>query len=322
MKRVFLSLLCCLTIQLTTAQVNTSKVTVNYQNPLSQTTDLELTINEYVDLELSVVGGRGEFIKLLMKQELMPGSHRIPVVVSDIPTGDYMLKVAYGSSSFLQPFNVEHLQVNPVAGMPTPSNPPLSYGVSETSTTQRAINPSKARSNDQVSYYSTQNNGQTVYGTAPVGTIIESTTTTTSSTVNGAATKSRGQVNNNQTFDAMYDGGGNLIVYGVDAPQTNGNQSTTSSSINLSTTTKVPKVEFLNPVRSGNTIRITLDNMQDIELRLVDNNGKFIKLLMKQELMKGMHDIPVIVSDIPAGIYLLEIMTNGQKDIKSFQVVH
>ncbi len=318
MKHFILTVVCCLLLSAVYAQVGENTVIVKYQNPINQTTDLELEVKELVDLELALYGGRGEFVKLLMKQELMAGTHQIPVVVSDVPAGDYMLMIQYGSFQKQTPFNVEHLSVNPLAEMPAKKKGiGVDYGVSETTTSKPAVTPL----NEPI--LTGNVSGQPLDKPVPYG--ISETTTAWNTKVS----KSRsGDLSTKKNYETMPDGGGNTIVYGIDAPSGTTAKRPTTLGVPSSTPTVVgasknaPKVEFLNPVRSGNNIRITLDNMQDIELRLVDNNGKFIKLLMKQELMKGMHDIPVIVSDIPQGIYLLEIMANGEKEIKSLQVVH
>ncbi len=81
-------------------------------------------------------------------------------------------------------------------------------------------------------------------------------------------------------------------------------------------------LEVASPIFSGESVKLTADRPASVELTLVDKEGKFVKLLLKVMLRAGQHELPVVVSDVPAGEYLLQMDADGKQDRIPVEVMH
>lgn len=196
-------------------------VKLDYPQPVKLGDQLQLTIKDLTNVQLTVTTLEGKFIKLLLNQELMAGQHKIPVVISDIPNGDYLLEVKTNEKMTTRPFQVNY-------------QPPVINSIEQTISSSR---------------------------------------------------QSLGLDNQ-------------IVRPGV-------------------------KLEFPNPLSSGKNIILQIDKMTDIELTIVTKeDNKFIKLLMHQELMPGQHEVPVVVSDIPSGSYLLQLDLDEESITRNLAIKH
>jgi len=67
---------------------------------------------------------------------------------------------------------------------------------------------------------------------------------------------------------------------------------------------------FPNPARDYVSVNIAADTSTDIEVRFIDNKGK--TRVQQKTVGKGNMVFQLYLSDIPPGIYYVEVIKNGQ----------
>jgi len=70
---------------------------------------------------------------------------------------------------------------------------------------------------------------------------------------------------------------------------------------------------FPNPCTSDCSIQFSLDRSAQIIIRLFDNSGKEVKLLLNQPINAGFVSIPIDSSNLKNGVYFYTIEINGQR---------
>ena len=201
-----------------TMEMDEKKIELSFDNPVHSGDILKLTVEQLTDIELQLkTKEEDRFIKMMMKQELMPGEHEIPLVVSDIPQGDYVLKLISGEHEQATDFNIRH-------------QPAATFDYAESA--KEVAVPAKEV---------------------------------------------------NKTF----------------------------------TNLQIPNI-----LTKGSEIGLGIKQITNVNMVLLDEEGRFIKLLMNQELMPGDHAIPVVVSDLPSGNYTLLIDTGIMKEEKKVEIKH
>jgi hypothetical protein len=73
---------------------------------------------------------------------------------------------------------------------------------------------------------------------------------------------------------------------------------------------------YPNPFSTQADIRLFLPESGTIELCIYNLHGLKLKEILNQQLTAGRHQIPVDTSNIPPGIYLLELKTKKHKQVK------
>ena len=76
---------------------------------------------------------------------------------------------------------------------------------------------------------------------------------------------------------------------------------------------------FPNPVNNNSTLRFNGEGFYSI--RLLDLNGKEIKMLLKENLKSGLHELPINISSLQNGFYTIEISNGGNKLYKKMILV-
>ncbi len=132
------------------------------------------------------------------------------------------------------------------------------------------------------------------------------------------AVQQKTEVKTTSDYKTLMDGKRYIHNYGIDVPDK------PKALIPFEQTGKTKpdvKVQFVNPVRTGNIIRLTLSERCKITMRIKDNNSNVLKELMAWELDEGIHDIPVGLNDIAVGYYLLEVKTIASTETLPFNVI-
>lgn len=74
---------------------------------------------------------------------------------------------------------------------------------------------------------------------------------------------------------------------------------------------------FPNPFHDEFTIELTLTRSEEIELRIIDVNGRVLKQFEKQEFQPGCSQITIVPDHVPAnGIYIVEMQTAHKMSVK------
>ena len=85
--------------------------------------------------------------------------------------------------------------------------------------------------------------------------------------------------------------------------------------VSVSTDELNPEVQafqvYPNPATSNTTVSFTLEEAQDVQLRLLDVNGRLLKELPVTNYPAGTQQIPWSCADVPAGTYLLRLEGAG-----------
>lgn len=218
------------------AQDKKAAVNIQFDNPVKSGQDLTLVVDQTTDVEIMLLNPKDQFVKLLLKQELMAGTHDIPVIVSDVQAGDYKLQLVTPKGKQTKAFTVVH-QPKSVASLSTPTEAsiPAKPWLTKTITKGKAM-------------------------------VKE-------------ANKIKG-IGKNYTL------------------------------------------MLTNPAKSGDDLSLKVDQLTDFKVTILDKDNKFVKLLMHQELMAGEHEIPMILSDLQAGSYWLNIDANGETKTQALEIKH
>ena len=77
-------------------------------------------------------------------------------------------------------------------------------------------------------------------------------------------------------------------------------------------TTPAPRIEtYPNPFSSRATIILSLEEDGYVEIGLYDLSGRRIRMLLSENLQAGTHELQLNREQLPAGVYVLKMMTNG-----------
>lgn len=79
----------------------------------------------------------------------------------------------------------------------------------------------------------------------------------------------------------------------------------------LNATNKLGDV-FPNPVETYATIPVYSDG-ELLSLKLMDQNGRELRIIMERKLEPGLHHIPFYKDDLPSGNYILQLSGSGQQ---------
>ncbi len=105
-------------------------VQVSFTNPVRSGDDITLKVSKMTPLTLTLQSTDNQVSKLLMNQELMVGEHQATVIVSDLPNGNYFLKIetpTQTASKMLQIENAAPQNVMPLSGPYVVKNVLLSF---------------------------------------------------------------------------------------------------------------------------------------------------------------------------------------------------
>lgn len=79
---------------------------------------------------------------------------------------------------------------------------------------------------------------------------------------------------------------------------------------------------FPNPARQRATVVITLDREEEVDLRLIDLQGRIHYRADRQPLVPGQNQIPIETGSLPAGLYFLQVSTPTCKETLRLAVKH
>ena len=93
---------------------------------------------------------------------------------------------------------------------------------------------------------------------------------------------------------------------------------TNTSIVNLPLEEQIRLDVFPNPFQSQLTLTYNMPQQQDLNIRLFSSNGKLIyqKDLSRVKPGKGTHTIKTAATDLPVGVYLLEISSGDKTTVK------
>lgn len=78
---------------------------------------------------------------------------------------------------------------------------------------------------------------------------------------------------------------------------------------------------YPNPVSGRATVALTLDRAMDVSMRLFDVTGREIATLVDGQVTAGRTPIAVNAQDLPAGVYVLRVVADGQVATRRLTVV-
>ena len=78
---------------------------------------------------------------------------------------------------------------------------------------------------------------------------------------------------------------------------------------------------YPNPFSGITTIRFTLPNPGNVELSIFDSLGRRIVELANRTFTEGPHEIVFDASTLPAGIYLYQLISDGQTESRKLIVL-
>lgn len=104
------------------------------------------------------------------------------------------------------------------------------------------------------------------------------------------------------------------------------NMITTGISTHISESDKHKKAtrlyqNFPNPSQGFTNIAFFLEQSSIARLELMDATGQIVKVIMNQELSEGLHQFPVDVQQLPAGVYTYRLKAGNQYYIRKMSVV-
>ena len=79
---------------------------------------------------------------------------------------------------------------------------------------------------------------------------------------------------------------------------------------------------YPNPASASTTISFYINAYTDVEITLLDINGKEIKKILNQKLGMGEHNVVVDLRDVKPGNYIYTMKTPLMSDSKRLQVIH
>ncbi|MDP8239571.1 MAG: T9SS type A sorting domain-containing protein [Candidatus Hatepunaea meridiana] len=80
---------------------------------------------------------------------------------------------------------------------------------------------------------------------------------------------------------------------------------------------------FPNPFNNSVIVQFTLSSNNDITMKVIDLNGRVVKMLLTHEKFSlGHHSIIWNASDIPSGIYLVNIESASKTDTRKILLIH
>ncbi len=434
MKKIILLLHLLYLVQSVYAQTNTTtpvdnnpfeKILVEFQNPIVNTSSIELSLGSKNNVRLTIVDHQKRLIKIVLVQDFAAGVHKVPIDVSDIPEGDYKLKVDIPNFYFMKPLEVKHTsselvteaikpKLPPVASEEKPAIPPsggsftkpnpiveqaeevknivpsskddiqqvdhqvktIEQTISEPNKvvkeTIEPVSPSvneekksepnkvakeiiepvsppvqsivveeKKQINTSKPASSTPNN--IILSEQPPQQSADSSTPTVSSEneddvmiVDGKVT-TRGEIKNesipNSELDAIQkekwesyaigyntirDGDEMLHNFGINLPP---NSPPIYPIEDAEKVNPYVGIEFINPMRKGNLVRLTVEQKCKVNMVIKDENGKVVENVMNWKLDRGLHDVAVALNGIPPGNYVLQTIVGKSVENRKLVVV-
>ena len=90
-----------------------------------------------------------------------------------------------------------------------------------------------------------------------------------------------------------------------------GFESDTTTSVQFLQNEEIALTVFPNPVTDQSYIEFELENDLDLNLQIMDNQGRLIKTLLTGSQPSGKHKVLLAGSDLPSGIYHLSLQTRS-----------
>ena len=90
-----------------------------------------------------------------------------------------------------------------------------------------------------------------------------------------------------------------------------GFESDTTTSVQFLQNEEIALTVFPNPVTDQSYIQFELENDIDLNLQIMDNQGRLIKTLLTGSQPSGKHKVLLAGSDLPSGIYHLSLQTKS-----------
>jgi YbbR domain-containing protein len=75
---------------------------------------------------------------------------------------------------------------------------------------------------------------------------------------------------------------------------------------------------YPNPVRNNANIAFTLGFMSDVEITVLDINGKMVKNFLNTNMDEGDHQLSLDVSSLTSGTYLVRLEANQDAKVTKF----
>ena len=69
---------------------------------------------------------------------------------------------------------------------------------------------------------------------------------------------------------------------------------------------------YPNPLRENGTVALELSSQSDLSLQLIDMQGRMIQDVFQGNLSPGLHQVPISVTTLPKGTYLLRLTSEDQ----------
>ena len=78
---------------------------------------------------------------------------------------------------------------------------------------------------------------------------------------------------------------------------------------------------YPNPAKNLTTLKVTMPNDGDVDIRLFSMNGQNIRTLHAGRIQKGDTEYPIDLSELETGMYLVVLVSNGKKETIRFSKI-
>lgn len=107
----------------------------------------------------------------------------------------------------------------------------------------------------------------------------------------------------------------NMAAYSVLTLTGSFDTSTSTENINSIATIEAIRL-FPNPVEENTNLVFELIQKEEISIKLLDINGKVLKILFEGQKPAGIHQLNIDMSDLPSGVYNLQMQSNTRKTLQ------
>lgn len=78
---------------------------------------------------------------------------------------------------------------------------------------------------------------------------------------------------------------------------------------------------YPNPFRETTKIRFTLEEETDVQLKVYDTTGRLVKTVIDEQLTPGLYEPTFDGSDLAAGVYIYQLLTDDQQTVKKMTLI-
>jgi methionine-rich copper-binding protein CopC len=81
-------------------------------------------------------------------------------------------------------------------------------------------------------------------------------------------------------------------------------------------------LEFANPIRGKASVALTMPKASPVMVRVLDIRGRQVKLLQKESLAAGRHELTWNSDELRSGVYLYQVVAGSEHRVYKFVVLH